>query len=66
MKKFSIRSSHSVTEEPAMVMGFLPSKLHQMLRNLATDLGCSENLLVSKFVREALLSYRQPVQREVL
>ena len=59
-------NNYSVVNEPAMVMGFLPSKLHQKLRCLAAELGCSESLLVSKFVREALLSRPETEQREAL
>jgi hypothetical protein len=66
MKTFSRRpNNNSVVEEPAMVMGFLPAKLHQKLRCMAAEFGCSENLLVSKFVREALLSHTPEVQREL-
>ena len=61
----NLPTNNSVVEEPAMVMGFLPAKLHEKLRRMAAELGCSENFLVSKFVREALLGHMQPVQREL-
>jgi len=47
-------STANIVEEPAMVMGFLPTDLHAKLRQMATETGCSENALVSQFVREAL------------
>jgi len=44
----------AVVEEPAMVMGFLPTNLHAKLRQMANERGCSESQLVSSILREAL------------
>lgn len=57
--------AHSVVDEPAMVMGFLPAALHAKLRRMASEQGCSEAFLVSKFVREALTNHRMTVRREL-
>ena len=55
---------HSVVDEPAMVMGFLPTALHDKLRRMASEQGCSINSLVSKFVRKGLTDHRRKVRRE--
>ena len=57
--------NNSVIEEPAMVMGFLPAELHEKLRRLAAEHGCSESYLVSQYVREGLNNVKT-VRRELL
>jgi len=44
---------HAV-DEPAMVMGFISTKMHDQLRRLAAEKAVSESFLVSQFIRDAL------------
>lgn len=60
-----IKHNNTVIEEPAMVMGFLPAALHAKLRRMAAEEGCSESMLVSRFVREALVKTKRAVRREL-
>jgi hypothetical protein len=53
-------ANHSVVNEPAMVMGFLPAALHAKLRRIAGQMGVSQAHLISQFVREALLQRKEP------
>jgi len=46
--------NRTVIDEPAMVMGFIPTDLHAQLRRMAAEQGCSESYLVSDFVKTAL------------